>query len=81
MTDSERLGVNYSALVAQESSYQDSWEGIYDFGLSLPENLTTILKRTVFLPQDFYDIVAAYYMLPSAYIGFLNSAMTVLLTR
>ncbi len=66
MTDEERLGVNYSALVAQQESYQDSWENIYDFQSTLPENLTTILKRTVFLPQDFYDIICAYYMLPSA---------------
>lgn len=66
MTDELKMRVNYSALRTQEESYGDSWEDIFDPSLSLPANLINILKQTVFLPQDFYDIIVAYYMLPSA---------------
>lgn len=57
---------DYSQLLSSESGYMNTWRDIYDESLSLPDNLLCILKRTIFLPHDFYDIVAAYFMLPSA---------------
>ncbi len=57
---------DYSQLFKGEDSCVDSWEDIYNDFLSLPDNLLSILKRTIFLPYDFYDIIAAYFLLPSA---------------
>jgi hypothetical protein len=59
--------VNYSALMREENaSAENSWENIYDFDLDLPQNLLSILSASVFLPCDHYDIIAAYYLVPSA---------------
>ena len=44
----------------------DSWRDIYDFNLSLPENLLILLPLIVLLPYDYYDIIAAYALIPSA---------------
>jgi hypothetical protein len=49
-----------------EDSCVDTWRDIYDESLSLPDNLLSILKRTIFLPHDFYDIITVYFLLPSA---------------
>jgi energy-coupling factor transporter ATP-binding protein EcfA2 len=57
---------DYSRLFKGEDSCVDTWRDIYDESLSLPDNLLSILKQTVFLPYDFYDIIAAYCLLPSA---------------
>ncbi len=56
---------DYSELFKGEE-FNITWRDIYDDDLSLPSNLLSILKRTVFLPQDFYDVVTAYLLLPSA---------------
>ncbi|MGL5940805.1 MAG: hypothetical protein ACRC2S_10505 [Waterburya sp.] len=57
---------DYSQLFKGEDSCVDTWRDIYDESLSLPDNLLSILKRTIFLPYDFYDIITAYFLLPSA---------------
>jgi hypothetical protein len=57
---------DYSQLFKGEDSCIDTWRDIYDEFLSLPDNLLSILKRSAFLPHDFYDILAAYFLLPSA---------------
>ncbi len=61
------MSVNYSALMREQDSQADnSWELLYDFDESLADNLISILSRCVFLPHDFYDLVAVYYLVPSA---------------
>ena len=57
---------DYSVLFESEDGIADTWREIYDNNLSLPANLLSILKRTVYLPYDFYDIITAYFLLPSA---------------
>lgn len=57
---------DYSQVFKGENSSVDTWRDIYDESLSLPDNLLSILKRTIFLPHDFYDIITAYFLLPSA---------------
>ena len=57
---------DYSQLFTGENALVNTWQEVYDENLSLPENLLNILKRIVLLPQDFYDIIAVYYLLPSA---------------
>jgi energy-coupling factor transporter ATP-binding protein EcfA2 len=57
---------DYSQIFKSDSGMFDTWRDIYDDSLSLPENLLSILKRTTFLPHDFYDIITAYFLLPSA---------------
>jgi len=56
---------DYSQLFSDEG-LNNTWRDIYDDDISLPDNLLHILKRTVFLPRDFYDVVTAYFLLPSA---------------
>ena len=60
------MAYDYSQLFTGENALSNTWLELYDEGLSLPENLLNILKRTVLLPHDFYDIIAVYYLLPSA---------------
>ena len=43
----------------------DSWRDIYDFNSSLPENLLRLLPLILLLPHDYYDIIAAYILIPS----------------
>lgn len=57
---------DYSQIFKGEDSGIDTWRDIYSESLSLPDNLLYILKRTIFLPHDFYRIIAAYFLLPSA---------------
>ena len=57
---------DYSALYKSEDGLSDTWEEIYDSSSPLAWNLLNILKTTIFLPQDFYDIIATYFLLPSA---------------
>lgn len=56
---------DYSEILTGDED-EGTWRDIYDDDLTLPENLLSILQKTVFLPHDFYDIIAAYYLLPSA---------------
>ena len=60
------MAYDYSCLFDGENSHASTWRDIYDDLDSLPGNLLTILKKTIFLPHDFYDIIAAYFLLPSA---------------
>ncbi len=55
--------LDYSQL---NQAFLPSWRTLYDTNKGLPENLLSILKKTVFLPHDFYDIIATYYLIPSA---------------
>ncbi len=57
---------DYSSLFSSEDNYSNTWRELYDDSLSLPDNLLAILKRTVFLPYDYYDILGSYFLLPSA---------------
>jgi hypothetical protein len=60
------MAFDYSALFKSEDGISSTWREIYDESLSLPGNLLSILKRTIFLPHDHYEIIAAYFLLPSA---------------
>jgi energy-coupling factor transporter ATP-binding protein EcfA2 len=60
------MAYDYSVLFKAEDDTANTWQKLYDDNLSLADNLLSILKRTVYLPHDFYDIVCAYYLLPSA---------------
>ena len=58
--------IDYSSLFATEDGYTDTWRELYDDSLDLPFNLLYILQKTILLPHDFYDIITAYFLLPSA---------------
>jgi len=60
------MAYDYSLLFKGENGCSNSWEGLYDDNSPLSWNLLSILKRTIFLPHDFYDVIAAYFLLPSA---------------
>ena len=60
------MAYDYSSLFATDDGVSGTWREIYDDSLSLPDNLINILRRTVYLPQNFYLITAAYFMMPSA---------------
>ncbi len=57
---------SYSTLLGTDSSLIDSWSDYYDRDLTLADNLLRLLKQFVVLPKDFYDIVVAYILIPSA---------------
>ncbi len=56
---------DYSSLLAK-TKLIDSWEVLYERDLSLAQNLLNFLKRSVVLPHDFYDLIVAYLLIPSA---------------
>lgn len=60
------MSFDYASLFVSEDGITDTWRELYDDNLLLPENFLSLLRRTVYLPCDFYDIVAAYALLPSA---------------
>lgn len=60
------MAFDYSQLFQSSDGIANTWREIYNYSLSFPENVLSILKKTVFLPYDFYDIVTAYLILPSA---------------
>lgn len=60
------MAYDYSVLFQNEDGTSDTWEDLYDDTLPLSWNLFGILKQTIFLPYDFYDIITAYFLLPSA---------------
>lgn len=59
------MGFDYTNLLS-ENSLIDSWQDIYDRNLSLAENLLSLLPKLVVLPYDYYDIIAAYCLIPNA---------------
>ncbi len=60
------MAYDYSVLFNSEDGVSDTWKEVYSFFHPFSWNLINILKKTVFLPHDFYDIIAAYLLLPSA---------------
>ena len=60
------MAFDYSYLLSNEKSLRDTWEDLIDNNLSVPENLLNLLPKFVVLPQDYYDIIAAYLLIPSA---------------
>lgn len=59
------MAFDYSDLL-KDKSYVNTWRDIYDDNLTLPENLHNFLRRFILLPFPFYDIAAAYLLIPSA---------------
>ena len=57
---------DYSSLYKSEDGLADTWQELYDSTSPLAWNLLNILKDTIFLPHDFYDIITSYFLLPSA---------------
>jgi hypothetical protein len=57
---------DYSALFKSEDGVGNTWRELYDESSPLSWNLLNILKCTILLPHDFYDIIATYFLLPSA---------------
>ena len=57
---------DYSQLLKTEDGVSNGWEQVYNYDLSYPENILSLTKRMVYLPQDFYDLIASYLILPSA---------------
>ena len=60
------MAFDYSHLFDNEKGLIDTWRDIYDDHLSVPENLLNLLPKFVILPDDYYDIIAAYMLIPSA---------------
>lgn len=60
------MAFDYSSLLRSEDNDEDTWREFYDDKLPLSLNLLGILQKTILLPYDFYDIIAAYFLLPSA---------------
>lgn len=63
---SRDVAFDYSVLFESEDGLSNTWKELYDEFGSLSWNLLNILRCTIFLPYDFYDIVATYFLLPSA---------------
>lgn len=61
-----KYAFDYSQVLASKDGITGTWRELYDDEQDLSENLLSILKRAVFLPHDFYNLIGAYYMLPSA---------------
>ena len=59
------MGVDYSVLFESEDGLTDTWREVYDSSSPLSWNLLNILRCTILLPHDFYDIIATYFLLPS----------------
>ena len=57
---------DYSILTKSGDGISNTWREIYDDSLPLSLNVLSILKQTILLPHDFYDIITAYFLLPSA---------------
>ena len=57
---------DYSTLTKSEDGVSNTWREIYDDSFSLPLNVLCILRQSILLPHNFYDIIAAYFLLPSA---------------
>ncbi len=59
--------VDYWSLF-DNSNFFPSWKDYYNFSLSYPENILNFCKQTVQLPYDFYRIITAYALIPSALV-------------
>jgi hypothetical protein len=59
------MPIDYAALRRESSVFPD-WKTLINSDLSFPENLLALVKRTIVLPYDFYDIVCSYFLIPSA---------------
>ena len=57
---------DYSSLTKSSDGISNTWREIYKASQPLSWNLLSILEQTILLPHDFYDIIAAYFLLPSA---------------
>jgi hypothetical protein len=57
---------DYSTLFKVEDGYSNTWREVYCESSPLSWNLLNILKCTILLPYDFYDVIATYFLLPSA---------------
>ena len=60
------MNYDYSVLLTSGDGVTNTWRELYDDNLLLSHNLLNLLHKTVYLPCDFYDIIAAYFLLPSA---------------
>lgn len=61
------MAYDYSHLLANYKYSQDnSWRELWDDNLSVGQNLQAIIKHFILLPDDFYDIMASYLLMPSA---------------
>ena len=60
------MAYDYSELFENDNSDEGTWREVYDDSLSLPFNILQIVSRVIFLPEDFYEIITAYLLLPSA---------------
>ena len=60
------MAFDYTSLLKGENSLIDSWRELYDESLSLPQNLSSFIRRFIILPKDYYDIVTAYLFIPAA---------------
>ena len=57
---------DYSSLTKSQDGISNTWREIYVASQPLSWNLLSILEQTILLPHDFYDIITAYFLLPSA---------------
>jgi hypothetical protein len=57
---------DYSSLFKEEAGNCLTWQDLYNFNGTLPDNFLHLLKQTVILPFDHYKIVTAYALIPSA---------------
>lgn len=60
------MAFDYSVLFKSGDEIANTWKEVYNDDLPLSINLLNILKQTVYLPYDFYDFIATYFLLPSA---------------
>lgn len=56
---------DYSKLL-KDKNYYPSWEIHYNSNLTYPQNVLAFFKQLVILPYDFYNVIAAYSLIPSA---------------
>ena len=61
-----KMAFDYSQLYESDDAIANTWREVYHFSQPFPWNVQNILQQTVFLEYDFYDIIAAYLILPSA---------------
>ena len=60
------MAYDYSVLLKSEDGIANTWRELWDENSPMHWNLNNILRCTVLLPHDFYDIITAYFLLPSA---------------
>ena len=60
------MHTDYTGLLSSQDSLVDSWYSLWDEDLTTPENLQALLPKLILLPDDYYDIIASYLLIPSA---------------